>query len=116
MRETLLRQILLAAILALAALPLAATTALADMFHHTSHADLTPIGDAPLRSGFVNDIHTEGVTQSAHEIYQLSGALPDTDYVIALHIYGADATCSGSGRTGLATTISTNASGNAEVS
>ena len=48
--------------LALAVFPLVASTAAADQFFHTSHADLTPIGDAPLRSGFVNDIHTNGVT------------------------------------------------------
>ena len=107
---------LVAAVLSLIALPLVASTASADMFHHTSHADLMPIGDAPLQSGFVNDIHTEGVTQAAHEIYQLNGALPNADYVIMLHIYGPDATCTGNGRAVLPTTISTNAAGNGEAS
>ena len=116
MHGKLSRHMLTAVVLSVVALPLFASTAAADKFHHTSHADLTPIGDAPLQSGFVNDIHTEGVTQAAHEIYQLNGALPNTDYVIMLHVYGPDATCTGDGRAVLPTTITTNDAGNGQES
>jgi hypothetical protein len=109
------RPALVAAVLALVAVPVFASTAAADMFFHTSHAELTPIGDAPLKSGFVNDMHSEGEVNAAHEVYQLNGALPNTDYVIMLHIYGPDATCTGDGRAVVPTTISTNAAGNGQA-
>src|SRR5436309_12593871 len=106
---------LVGALVAVAATAVIASSATADMFFHTSHAVLTPIGNEPLRSGFVNDMHAEGGVVAAHEVYQLNGALPDTDYVMTLHLYGADATCSGPGLAVLPTTISTNAAGNGEA-
>ena len=50
MHGRLSRHMLAAAVLSVVAFPLIPLTAGADMFHHTSHADLTPIGDGPLQS------------------------------------------------------------------
>ena len=113
MHGKLRRQALSAVVLALVALPLVASTAVADQFFHTSHADLMPIGSAPLQSGFVNDIHTQGPTIAAEERYQLNGAMPDTTYSVALHISIVDPTCTVAVRP--TTTFTTNASGNGEA-
>jgi hypothetical protein len=101
--------------LALAMLPLVASTAAGDQFFHTSHAALTPIGSAPLQSGFVNDMHTGGVTISAQERYQLNGAMPNTEYSVALHISVADSTCTVVNARVTTSTFTTNASGNGEA-
>src|SRR6266567_5809192 len=79
--------------LVLGMLPLVASTAAADQYFHTSHAELTPIGSAPLQSGFVNDIHANGGTIGAEERYVLNGAMPDTTYSVALHLSFVDPTC-----------------------
>ena len=55
------RRLLVAGALALLALPMVAAPASADQAFHTLHADVVPVGSAPLKSGFVNDIHTNGV-------------------------------------------------------
>src|SRR5438128_4048708 len=82
--------------LAAAAVTLAvAPSALADQVFHTSHAAVHPVAGAPLHSGFVNDIHTNGVVNSAHEEYHLNGAQPSTTYQVQLVIY-ADQSCAGS--------------------
>jgi hypothetical protein len=96
-------------------LPLVASTAAADQFFHTTHAALTPIGGAPLQSGFVNDIHTQGPTITAQERYVLNGAMPNTTYSVALHISFADPTCTVTNFVYPTTTFTTNASGNGEA-
>lgn len=101
--------------LALAMLPLVASTAAADQFFHTSHAELTPIGAAPLRSGFVNDIHTNGVTIAAQERYQLNGAMPNTTYSVALLISFTDPTCTVVNLVFQTSAFTTNKSGNGEA-
>ena len=101
--------------LVLAVLPFVASTAAADQYFHTSHAELTPIGTAPLQSGFVNDIHANGVTISAQERYQLNGAMPDTTYSVALHISLTDPTCTVVNAVRVTSTFTTNASGNGEA-
>jgi hypothetical protein len=53
---------------------------LGDRAFHTLHADLHAVGGAPLQSGFVNDVHTNGVVNGAHQIYHLNGASPNTTY------------------------------------
>jgi hypothetical protein len=70
-------------------------TALADQLFHTSHAAVHSVAGAPLRSGFVNDIHTSGVVNSAHEEYHLNGAQPGTTYQVQLVIYPSQS-CAGS--------------------
>jgi hypothetical protein len=106
----------IAVIAALAALVFASTAA-ADQFFHTVHAELTPIGNAPLKSGFINDIHTQGVTIAAQERYQLNGAMPNTTYTVALWIYArGSGSCAGAPLRMFTTeTIETNAAGNGEA-
>jgi hypothetical protein len=101
---------------ALAALAFA-STATADRFFHTAHLDLTPIGDAPLRSGFINDVHTQGVQIGAQELYVLNGALPNTTYSVALWIYArGSGSCAGAPLRMFTTeSITTNDAGNGEV-
>jgi hypothetical protein len=101
--------------LALAVFPLVASTAAADQYFHSSHAELTPIGAAPLQSGFVNDIHTNGVTIAAQERYQLNGAMPDTTYSVALRISFTDPTCTVVNFVFPTATFTTNGNGNAEA-
>ena len=110
-----LRQALVTVALTAAAVPLLASTAAADQYFHTSHAELIPIGDAPLQSGFVNDIHVQGPQIGAEERYQLNGALPDTTYTVELHIYVGDPTCSTTYRRRVTTTFTTNDAGNGEA-
>ena len=94
-----------------------ASAAAADQFFHTVHAELTPIGNAPLQSGFVNDIHTQGVQIGAQERYVLNGALPNTTYSVALWIYPrGSGSCTGTPLRMFTTeTITTNAAGNGEA-
>jgi hypothetical protein len=81
-------------LLATALAAVIASPASADQVFHTSHAALHPLAGAPLRSGFVNDIHTNGVVNSAHEEYHLNGAQPGTTYQVQLVIYGSQS-CEG---------------------
>ena len=67
----------------------------ADQVHHSQHIALTPIGGAPLRTGFVENTHANGPTIYAHEVYVLNGATPNTTYHVALNGYLSSATCSG---------------------
>lgn len=53
-----------AAVAVAALAPLAA----ADAVYHSEHLDLVPVGNAPLRSGFVQNIKAEGPTIYAHEV------------------------------------------------
>ena len=98
----------LIALLALAAVP----AAFADQVFHTSHAVVHPVAGAPLQSGFVNDIHTNGAVDAAREEYHLNGAQPDTTYQVQLVIY-ADQSCEGSPFLTVPTAmLSTNGAGN----
>jgi hypothetical protein len=91
MPRTSLRVATIAALATLVLVP----TALADQVFHTSHAALQPVAGAPLQSGFVNDIHTNGPVNGAHEEYHLNGALPDTTFQVQLVIF-ASQSCTGS--------------------
>jgi hypothetical protein len=104
-------------VVAVATPMLFAAAASADQFFHTAHAEVHPIGDAPLRSGFVNDVHTQGVTIGAQERYQLNGAEPETTYSVALWIYArGSGSCAGTPLRMFETeTFTTNAAGNGEV-
>jgi hypothetical protein len=101
--------------LVLGMLPLVASTAAADQYFQTSHAELTPIGSAPLQSGFVNDIHANGPTIVAQERYVLNGAMPDTTYSVELHLSFADPTCTVVNAVRPTTTFTTNGAGNGEA-
>jgi hypothetical protein len=91
-----------AAVVASLTLGLAAATALpgpearADQAFHTAHFPLHPVGSEPLRSGFVENAHSNGPTIIAHEQYVLNGAQPATTYQVTLNIFVRDTTCAGS--------------------
>jgi hypothetical protein len=89
-----------------------ASEAQANQIFHTTHAGLHSVVGAPLRGGFVNDIHMSGAVNAAHEEYSLNGAEPSTSYQVALVGY-ASTTCAGSPFLGLSTALfATNGSGN----
>jgi hypothetical protein len=103
--------ITLAGLVAGAAL-ITAPIAVADQVFHTSHAALHAVAGAPLQAGFVNDIHSNGVVNAAHEEYHLNGAQPDTTYQVQLVIYG-DQSCLGSPFATVPTAlVATNGAGN----
>ena len=96
---------------------LLAAPASADRTFHTTRYELTAVAGAPLRSGFVIDIHAEGPRVYAQERYHLSGALPSTTYQIVLNIYRADDCRATTFIAALPTaTLSTNKAGNANGS
>jgi len=103
--------VMLVGIITLVAL-IGVPVALADQVFHTSHAAAHPVAGAPLHSGFVNDMHFNGVVNSAREEYHLNGAQPNTTYQVQLVIYG-DPTCAGSPFATVPTaTVTTNDAGN----
>lgn len=63
-----------------------------DAVYHSQHIPLEPVGSAPLRSGFVENIHANGPTVYAMERYALVGAAPGS-YAVTLHLF-ADSSCS----------------------
>jgi hypothetical protein len=90
----------------------AAPAALADQVFHTSHAPAHSVVAAPLQSGFVTDIHTNGTVNAAREEYHLNGAQPNTTYQVQLVIYG-DQSCAGSPFATVPTAmLTTNVAGN----
>ena len=93
-----------------------APAALADAVYHSSHISLTPVGSAPLRSGFVENIHANGPNVFAHEQYVLNGAMPNTTYTVAIHLSGAADTMCAAPFLNLDTaTFRTNPAGNAST-
>ena len=66
----------------------------ADRVYHSSHVALAPVAGAPLRSGFVENIHASGPQVYAQEQYVLNGALPATTFEVHLIAYPFDPTCS----------------------
>jgi hypothetical protein len=96
-----------------AAAALSGPAARADQVYHSQHIALHPVGAEPLRSGFVENIHANGPTIYAHEIYVLNGAGPSTTYQVTLNIFVGDPACRGSAGAVLPTApITTNAAGN----
>jgi len=67
----------------------------ADRVYHSQHLALAPLGNAPLRSGFVENIKANGPTVYAHEIYVLNGALPGSTYTVTRNFYFQDSDCGG---------------------
>ena len=78
---------------ALVLLALAAPFAGADRVYHTEHLALTPVGGAPLRSGFVQNIKANGPIVYAHEIYKLTGATPLATYTVTNNFFIGDTSC-----------------------
>jgi hypothetical protein len=101
--------VMLAGLICVGAL-IAVPAAFADQVFHTSHAAVHAVAGAPLQSGFVNDIHTNGAVNSAREEYHLNGAQPNTTYEVQLVI---SQSCEGSLLTTVRTaTLTTNGAGN----
>lgn len=95
--------------LAVAALAPAAS---ADRSYHSQHIALQPVGDSPLRSGFVQNIHANGPNVYGHEIYHLNRAMPNTTYQVTLLLYPFDPTCSTTPAPVPTTQLRTNPGGN----
>lgn len=93
MKQLAKRAIVALTLVALALLAMAPVAA-ADRFYHSQHIALEPLGASPLRSGFVQNIHANGPNVYGHEIYHLSGAVPNTTYQVTLLLYPFDPSCS----------------------
>jgi hypothetical protein len=102
---------------ALVAAALAPPLASADQVYHTEHLALAPVGGAPLRSGFVQNIKANGPVVYAHEIFVLNGARPRSAYTVTRSFFPFDKRCSG--KNGVFASqvadLQTNASGNAKA-
>ena len=107
-----MRRVLMTCALAGIAVMAGATSARGDAVYHSQHIALSPIGAAPLRSGFVENIHADGPNVFAHEQYVVNGAAPNTRYQVVLMAFPSDTTCSGSPITIPTSMIATNAAGN----
>ena len=99
----------------LAALGVAAAPAQADRVYHSEHLRLAAVGEAPLRSGFVENIKANGPVVYAHEIFVLNGAGRQTTYTITRNFFPFDPACTGANGVFASdvATLSTNRSGNA---
>jgi hypothetical protein len=97
--------------LSMLVLVLAAPPALADQVSHSQHIPLHAVGDAPLRNGFVENIHAEGPMVFAHEVYVLAGALPNTTFTVSIAVYFRDVTCGSTPITFTTATLTTSAGG-----
>jgi len=89
-----------------------AVGAQADAVYHSEHLALKPTGSAPLRSGFVENVHADGPNVYAHEEYAVNGALANAQLGVVLRIYPGDTSCSSTPIRIPTATITTNAAGN----
>jgi hypothetical protein len=102
----------LALVLGACALLLPASAA-ADKVYHSEHMPLVAVGGAPLKYGFVENVHPNGPQVYAHEMYSLKGALPNTTYQVFLLVHLGDPGCDSSTATDFGfTELTTNAAGN----
>lgn len=69
--------------------------AAADSVYHSEHLRFEPVGGAPLRSGFVENIKAEGPRIYAHEIFVLNGARPRATYTVTRNFFFQDPDCDG---------------------
>lgn len=103
----------IAAALLAVAIPSAAS---ADSFQHSQHLDLVPVADAPLRTGFVENIHSQGPKNYAREAYVLNGATPDATFDVALLVHPFDPACQGPTGVVIETgSVHTNPAGNGQA-
>jgi hypothetical protein len=80
---------------AAAALSLSAVPAAADAVYHTERLELTPVAGAPLKEGFVVNIHANGPRIYARERYVVAGATPSASYEVWLTAYPSSPNCAG---------------------
>ncbi|MGZ6555412.1 MAG: hypothetical protein ACXVEY_01070 [Actinomycetota bacterium] len=105
--------ILAVAMASLIAMVMFAAGAGADGTYHTAQIPLVAQSGAP-GGGTVVNIHTEGPTVYAHEIYRLQHAAPGT-YTVTLHIHPATLDCSGDEVAMQTAMLDANAVGNGEA-
>ncbi len=89
-----------------------ALPAAADAVYHSGHIPLAPVGEAPLRSGFVENIHANGPNVFAREQYVVNGAEPNATFDVVLTISIGDPTCTSPSFAMTTATITTDAAGN----
>ena len=65
-----------------------------DAVYHSQHVLLHSAAGAPLRSGFVENIHPNGPMVYAHEVYVLNGAQANTSYQVTLLLFPFSTNCS----------------------
>ena len=106
---------LVAAATALVAMLILVPSAGADQAFHTQRIALSPVGNAPLRTGFVVDIHANGPQVNSLERYVLNGAAPDTAYHVQLLVFG-NPSCTGGFVVVPTASFVTNTSGNGQGS
>lgn len=82
-----------AVMLGLVLLTMLVSITAADGVYHSEHIAFNPVGDQPLQSGFVENIHTNGPQLYAIERYVLNGASPNTEFYIRPLVYLANAGC-----------------------
>ena len=82
----------------------------ADSAYHTERLALRGLNGAP-GGGMVVNVHPNGPTVYAHEIYVLRHAVPGT-YQVELHIFPTSLNCSGGSAVIPTASIETNANGN----
>lgn len=103
----------LAAAVAVAAAALALVPAAsADALLHTRHIALAPLGDAPLRSGFVQQVHANGPQVYGVDGVVLNGARPNTQYLAVMFVFPFDPACSSTPIPFQGIPLTTNPSGN----
>ena len=90
-----------------------AAGATADAVYHTTTIPLQPVAGAP-GGGVVINIHADGPTVYAHELYLLKGARAGS-YQVALHIDPAHLDCSAPALDLPTATVVTNVVGNGEA-
>ena len=89
-----------------------AGVARADGSYHSGHYALAPLAGAPLRSGFVENIHPNGPNVYAHEQYVLNGAQSSTTYQVVINLFPGDTSCSTTPLVFPTATFTTNVAGN----
>jgi hypothetical protein len=88
--------------------------AAADRVYHSEHLRFEPVGGAPLRSGFVENIKAEGPRVYAHEIFVLNGTRSRAIYTVTRNFFFLDPECDGAVVFDeQVATLRTNAAGNA---
>ncbi len=84
----------------------------ADQVYHSSHISLHSVAGAPLKSGFVENIHPNGPQLFAFERYVLVGATPNAGFAVTLRLHFGSPVCAGDSTAIPSVTVETNSVGN----
>jgi hypothetical protein len=107
-----MRRLIAVAAGALALLP---GTAAGDAVYHSHHLRLHSVAGAPLKKGFVENIHPNGPRVYAHEVYVLNRAQGRTSYQVAIELFPFDTSCTGTPAEIPTATLTTNRRGNGKA-